>query len=233
MIAAAFAKDVIGLAIARAEDGATTGQLLPSSLALALLPWLHLRFAVPAALLVAALTFAHARAAARRPAVWLAVIFFAFGIAFEIPVAVFLVIWIGLVEPEDLVEKRPYVIVFCFVVGMLLTPPDPFSQTMLALPMWGLFELGILCGRFIKKKQAAQEEAVGVVDGAGAHRLRRHLAGHDQLVAGGEEGHARAALARVVTTVTRLRTFSSLLCGTHGAASSSLRRTLRPSERFG
>ncbi|MES3007196.1 MAG: twin-arginine translocase subunit TatC [Pseudomonadota bacterium] len=86
-------------------------------------------------------------------------IFFAFGIAFEIPVAVFLVIWIGLVEPEDLVEKRPYVIVFCFVVGMLLTPPDPFSQTMLALPMWGLFELGIFCGRFIKKKQAAQEAA--------------------------------------------------------------------------
>ena len=86
-------------------------------------------------------------------------IFFAFGIAFEIPVAVFLVIWIGLVEPEDLVEKRPYVIVFCFVVGMLLTPPDPFSQTMLALPMWGLFEVGIFCGRFIKKKQAAQEAA--------------------------------------------------------------------------
>ena len=84
-------------------------------------------------------------------------IFLAFGIAFEIPIAVFLLIWTGMVEPEDLVEKRPYVIVGCFVVGMLLTPPDPFTQSMLAIPMWMLFEVGIYFGRFAKKKQAEQE----------------------------------------------------------------------------
>lgn len=85
-------------------------------------------------------------------------IFFAFGIAFEIPVAVFLCIWAGLAEPDSLVQKRPYVVVGCFVVGMLLTPPDPFTQSMLALPMWALFELGILAGRMIRKRQEEEEE---------------------------------------------------------------------------
>lgn len=85
-------------------------------------------------------------------------IFFAFGLAFEIPIAVFLLIWAGIVEPDDLSAKRPYVVVGCFVIGMLLTPPDPFTQSMLALPMWGLFELGILAGRFVRKKQVKQEE---------------------------------------------------------------------------
>lgn len=85
-------------------------------------------------------------------------IFFAFGMAFEIPIAVFLLIWAGIVEPDDLSSKRPYVVVFCFIIGMLLTPPDPFTQSMLALPMWLLFEIGILFGRLIKKKQKAKEE---------------------------------------------------------------------------
>ena len=80
-------------------------------------------------------------------------IFFAFGIAFEIPIAVFLCIWAGLAEPDSLSEKRPYVVVGCFVIAMLLTPPDPFTQSMLALPMWALFELGILAGRLMQKKQ--------------------------------------------------------------------------------
>ncbi|MGB4248911.1 MAG: twin-arginine translocase subunit TatC, partial [Pseudohongiellaceae bacterium] len=84
-------------------------------------------------------------------------IFLAFGIAFEIPIAVFLLIWTGMVEPEDLVQKRPYVVVGCFVIGMLLTPPDPFTQSMLAIPMWMLFEVGIFFGRFAKKKQAEEE----------------------------------------------------------------------------
>ena len=74
-------------------------------------------------------------------------IFFAFGVAFEIPIAVFICIRSGLVEPEALVQKRPYVIVSCFVVAMVLTPPDPFSQSLLAIPMWALFEIGILAGR--------------------------------------------------------------------------------------
>ena len=85
-------------------------------------------------------------------------IFFAFGVAFEIPIAVFLCISAGLAEPDSLAQKRPYVVVGCFVIAMLLTPPDPFTQSLLALPMWALFEVGILAGRLIKKKQEAAEE---------------------------------------------------------------------------
>jgi sec-independent protein translocase protein TatC len=84
-------------------------------------------------------------------------IFFAFGLAFEIPIAVFLLIWVGIVEPEDLTAKRPYVVVGCFVIGMLLTPPDPFTQSMLAIPMWMLFEVGILAGRLVRRKKAQEE----------------------------------------------------------------------------
>ena len=83
-------------------------------------------------------------------------IFLAFGIAFEVPIAVFIFIWAGIAEPESLTEKRPYVIVACFVVGMLLTPADPFTQSMLAIPMWMLFEVGIVAGKIIRKKQAEE-----------------------------------------------------------------------------
>ncbi len=72
---------------------------------------------------------------------------FAFGFAFEIPIAVVLLIRAGITTAESLVAKRPYVIVGCFVVAAVLTPPDAISQTMLALPMWGLFELGVFAGR--------------------------------------------------------------------------------------
>jgi len=68
-------------------------------------------------------------------------LFFAFGIAFEIPIATILLVSAGITTPEDLASKRPYVIVGVFVVGMFLTPPDVISQTLLALPMWLLFEL--------------------------------------------------------------------------------------------
>lgn len=84
-------------------------------------------------------------------------IFLAFGFAFEVPIAVFILIWMGLAEPDSLVEKRPYVVVGCFVVGMLLTPSDPFTQSMLAIPMWMLFELGIVAGRMIRKRQEEEE----------------------------------------------------------------------------
>jgi sec-independent protein translocase protein TatC len=86
-------------------------------------------------------------------------IFFAFGLAFEVPIAVFVFIWAGLVEPESLKEKRPYVVVGCFVTAMLMTPPDPFTQSMLALPMWALFEVGIIAGTLIKKRQDEEESA--------------------------------------------------------------------------
>lgn len=84
-------------------------------------------------------------------------IFFAFGFAFEIPIAVFLFMWAGLIEPEDLKKKRPYVIVGCFVVAMLLTPPDPFTQSLLAIPMWMLFELGVFFGTTFLRRKAASE----------------------------------------------------------------------------
>ena len=79
-------------------------------------------------------------------------IFFAFGLAFEVPIAVFLCIWAGLVEPDTLAGKRPYVIVGCAVVAMLLTPPDVISQILLGVPMWILFEVGLWAGRLIRKR---------------------------------------------------------------------------------
>jgi sec-independent protein translocase protein TatC len=79
-------------------------------------------------------------------------LFFAFGIAFEIPVAIILMCWTGVTKPDDLRKKRPYVIVGVFVVGMLLTPPDVISQTLLALPMWLLFEIGVIVGSFYTRK---------------------------------------------------------------------------------
>ena len=86
-------------------------------------------------------------------------IFLAIGIAFEFRIALFLCIWAGLAEPDSLSGKRPYVVVSCFVIAMLLTPPDPFTQSMLALPMWALFELGIIAGRIMRKRQAEEETA--------------------------------------------------------------------------
>ncbi|SFB97445.1 sec-independent protein translocase protein TatC [Marinospirillum celere] len=86
-------------------------------------------------------------------------LFFAFGLAFEIPVATVLLVLAGVTDVKKLAAKRMYVILGCFVVGMLLTPPDIFSQTLLALPMWLLFEVGILISYLLpKRKQEAEEE---------------------------------------------------------------------------
>jgi len=79
-------------------------------------------------------------------------LFFAFGLSFEIPIAVVLLCWAGVTTPEDLKQKRPYIVVGAFVVGMLLTPPDVISQTMLAVPMLLLFEGGLLAARFYSKQ---------------------------------------------------------------------------------
>jgi sec-independent protein translocase protein TatC len=83
--------------------------------------------------------------------------FFAFGIAFEVPIATILVIWSGITTAKSLAAKRPYIIVVAFVVGMLLTPPDVISQTLLALPMWLLFELGLVMSKIYTKKPAEEE----------------------------------------------------------------------------
>jgi len=79
-------------------------------------------------------------------------LFFAFGIAFEIPIATLLLIWSGATTTEKLKEKRAFVIVGCFIVGMLLTPPDVVSQVLLAIPMWLLFEAGIIFGDLLVPK---------------------------------------------------------------------------------
>ena len=85
-------------------------------------------------------------------------LFFAFGVAFEVPVATFLIVSAGLTTVEDLRKKRAYVILSAFVLGMLLTPPDMISQTLLALPMWVLFELGlVMCRLYIKSERETGE----------------------------------------------------------------------------
>ena len=85
-------------------------------------------------------------------------IFFAFGIAFEVPIATIILCWTGVTTPESLAEKRPYVIVAAFVIGMLLTPPDMISQTLLAIPMWILFEAGLLISKYYVKQSEDDED---------------------------------------------------------------------------
>ncbi len=86
-------------------------------------------------------------------------IFFAFGLAFEIPVATFLLIAAGATTPKRLATKRPYIVVGAFVIGMLITPPDVISQTLLAVPMLFLFEAGLIMARIFLKERIARTEA--------------------------------------------------------------------------
>jgi sec-independent protein translocase protein TatC len=77
----------------------------------------------------------------------------AFGLAFQVPIAIVIVVWTGLVSRKRLAKSRPYVFLGAFVVGMILTPPDVFSQTLLALPMYGLYEAALLfCWRFLPER---------------------------------------------------------------------------------
>ena len=101
-------------------------------------------------------------------------LFFAFGIAFEVPVATVLLVWTGAVSPESLRAKRSYIIVGAFVIGMLLTPPDIISQTLLAVPMWLLFEAGVFAGRILVDRADDEDEH----DGAEAMGHRSAGAGH-------------------------------------------------------
>jgi sec-independent protein translocase protein TatC len=79
--------------------------------------------------------------------------FFAFGLAFEMPIAVFMLVWSRLVPIEALKKQRPYVFLGCFVIGMFMTPPDVFSQTLLALPMYALFEGGLLMAQIMLRNE--------------------------------------------------------------------------------
>lgn len=82
----------------------------------------------------------------------------AFGLAFEIPIATMLLAMTGIATADSMAHKRPYVIVGCFIVGMLLTPPDVISQLLLALPTWMLFELGVFFARFVEKREGEKEQ---------------------------------------------------------------------------
>lgn len=82
---------------------------------------------------------------------------FAFGAAFEVPVATFLLVQLGMTTPQALADKRPYVVVGIFVIAAILTPPDAVTQTMLAVPMWLLFELGIFMARTFARRKAEEE----------------------------------------------------------------------------
>lgn len=78
---------------------------------------------------------------------------FAFGLAFQVPIVIIVIVWTGLVSRKALADARPYVLLGAFVVGMLLSPPDVFSQTLLALPMYALYEIALLiCGRWLPER---------------------------------------------------------------------------------
>jgi len=79
--------------------------------------------------------------------------FFAFGMAFEVPIATIIVISTGMTTADKLAKKRPYIIVGAFVLGMLLTPPDVVSQMLLAVPIWILFEFGLIFSRILTRKK--------------------------------------------------------------------------------
>lgn len=84
-------------------------------------------------------------------------LFVAFGCTFEIPVATVLLVWMGVTSTAALVEKRPWIIVGCFVVAAVLTPPDALSQVMLATPMWLLFEAGLFFARLVERRDHASD----------------------------------------------------------------------------
>ncbi|HHT7510626.1 TPA: Sec-independent protein translocase subunit TatC [Klebsiella quasipneumoniae subsp. similipneumoniae] len=97
-------------------------------------------------------------------------LFMAFGVSFEVPVAIVLLCWMGVTTPEELRKKRPYVLVGAFVVGMLLTPPDVFSQTLLAIPMYCLFEVGVFFARFYTGKRLTCDDDAAAEAEAAEHR---------------------------------------------------------------
>ncbi len=83
----------------------------------------------------------------------------AFGIAFEVPIATMLIVWTGLTTPKALAKARPYVFLGAFVVGMFLTPPDVISQTLLSIPIYLLYEVGIIMSRIFAVKREAEPDA--------------------------------------------------------------------------
>ncbi|ALG67418.1 twin-arginine translocase subunit TatC [Beggiatoa leptomitoformis] len=91
-------------------------------------------------------------------------VFFAFGIAFQVPVITVVLVWLEVITPEHLTEKRAYIIVGAFIIGAILTPPDVISQTLLAVPMLVLFEIGLFISRLVLKKKRQRQEAEEMYD---------------------------------------------------------------------
>lgn len=85
-------------------------------------------------------------------------LFVVFGFAFEVPVAIILLCWSGVISPQSLKKKRPYIIVGVFAAAMFLTPPDVFSQTLLAIPMYLLFEIGLFFAKFYQPRQSNKDD---------------------------------------------------------------------------
>ena len=108
-------------------------------------------------------------------------LFFAFGIAFEVPIATILLVLAGLTTPESLIAKRPYIIVGAFVLGMLLTPPDIISQTLLALPMWILFEAGVIFSRVLMRRREQDKAERELSDDEMEDELEKAIAEEEQL----------------------------------------------------
>ena len=92
------------------------------------------------------------------PSDFVLTLFFAFGLSFQVPIVTIVLVWTGITTPASLAEKRPYVIVGAFIIGMFLTPPDAISQTLLAVPIWMLFEFGLLFSRLFVRQLDESEE---------------------------------------------------------------------------
>jgi sec-independent protein translocase protein TatC len=97
---------------------------------------------------------------------WAMTMFLSFGVAFEVPVAVVLLALTGIISVEKLTKARGYVIIGIFVVAAILTPPDPISQTLMAVPMWLLYELGLIMARVMVSKPDADEKPATTEPGA-------------------------------------------------------------------
>ena len=96
---------------------------------------------------------------------FITLIVLAFGLAFEVPIATVLMVWTGLTSPKKLAKARPYVFLGAFIVGMFLTPPDIISQTLLAIPVYLLYELGILMSRFfVPRREQEKDDTIAADD---------------------------------------------------------------------
>jgi sec-independent protein translocase protein TatC len=115
--------------------------------------------------------------------------FFAFGIAFEVPIAVILLARMGVIEPDTLARKRPYVILWAFVVAAVITPPDVFSQFFLAVPMIILFEVGLFVARWMKR--AADAAVAGGRRDLTDEEIEAEFKKHDEAFAGPEEKNTK------------------------------------------